>query len=240
MSNNIHVLKIGGSLLSKSDELLFDFAYAGELRQMLSELVAAGHKFVVCVGGGFVVRKYQQIQRDHGESSEMDQHRVGVALTNLNAELLRSTWDELAAPQVLNYADYDKFVRTEQSDRLFFERAVLIAAASQPGRSNDYNALEMAIALGVDRVIDIKNVNGVYSADPKKDPTATRFEKLTWDEYLNVIGNPTHHVPGANYPVDPLAAKLAQEKGIEYLVCAGEIQTIKSAVAGDAVGTVIG
>lgn len=239
MSNNIHVLKIGGSLLSKSDEMLFDFAYAGELRQLLNELAAADHKFVVCVGGGFVVRKYQQLQRDHGESNEMDQHRVGVALTNLNAELLRSTWDDLAAPQVLNYADYDKFVRAEQSDEFFYEHPVLVAAASQPGRSNDFNALEMAISLGVDRVIDIKNVDGVYSADPKKDPTATKFDRLSWTEYLDVIGNPDHHAPGANYPVDPLAARLAMEKGIQFLVCAGEITTIRRAVEGDSDGTLI-
>ncbi len=86
--SNIVILKIGGSLLSKSDDLLFDFNYVLKLKVLLQELIQKHDtRFIINVGGGFITRKYQKLAQSNGEKDEIDIHRIGVAVTNLNAEV---------------------------------------------------------------------------------------------------------------------------------------------------------
>ena len=221
MSNKPIILKVGGSLLSKSDAQLFDFAYFYQFKQFLQTQTAKGHKFIISVGGGFITRKYQHLLADNGEHDTADLHRVGVAATNLNAEIFHGLLDDLAVSPVLRYADFDKFLSAEHTEIDFQDKSVLVISGSQPGKSNDWNALQFALNLDIKRVIDIKNIDGVYTADPSKDPSATQVPKLTWAEYLDIIGNPTEHVPGANYPVDPIAANQSHENNIEFAIVSG-------------------
>lgn len=228
-------LKVGGSMLSKSDDLLFDFGYANKLKYFLAEMIAKGYKFTINVGGGYVTRKYQHILERHQEHDEMDLHRVGVAATNLNAEILRGLLDDVAYPEVISYGNYDKFLKAPKSEvQNYFDKfAVLVIAASKPGTSNDNNALDACLQTDGAQVISLKNVAGVFTADPVKHPDAKMVNKLTWTEYLNIIGNPDHHEPGASYPVDVFTAHRAQDLGIRFVVVSGEhLDNLKNLIEG--------
>ncbi len=225
------ILKIGGSLLSKSDADLFDFAYFEEFKQLLTKLTAQGHKFIISIGGGYVTRKYQQMLAANGEHDTNDLHRVGVATTNLNAEIFHGLLNDLAMPQVLRYADFDAFLEKHHDGLDFGTAGALIISGSRPGQSNDWNALQFALNLGIKRVIDVKNVDAVYTADPVSDPRAQRVPKLNWKQYLDIIGNPQEHVPGANYPVDPIAARESEQNGIEFVIVSGtDIPNLEKAI----------
>lgn len=236
------VLKVGGSLLSKSDEKIFDFVYFRELRKLLLEITENDTKIAMSVGGGFVARKYQGLASRGGEQDVEDIHKIGVAVTNINAEITHGLLSDIAVPELIRYEAFEAFIN-DTSNFDFGEHKILITSPSpsKTGRSNDWNSLQVAKKLGAKEVLNIKNVDGVYSADPKKDPSAHRIDKLTWDEYLDIIGNPTEHKPGANYPIDPIAARDAKENHIKFTVVGGEdLNNVRHLLAGNQfVGTVI-
>lgn len=225
----IVVLKIGGSLLSPNAENQFDFQFALNLRNTL-EPMTSEFQFVIAVGGGYIGRYFQKHAQEAGESDKVDLHKIGIAATNLNAELMHSVFTGLAKVDVLRYRAYDEFMHRDNVRDVFGDGSVVVVAGSQPGRSNDWNALEIANVFGVNKIIDMKNVDGVYDRDPKKFPDAKFLEKLTWEEYLNVIGNPQEHVPGANYPVDPVTAARAKELQITYQIVGEELGNLKNTI----------
>jgi predicted uridylate kinase len=241
--SNIVVLKIGGSLLSKSDDLLFDFEYTQKLKKLLEELIVKHDcKFIVNVGGGYITRKYQKLAEANGEKDEEDVHRIGIATTNLNAELFHASVSDLASPHIIRYSEYDDFISaTSTFGDIWHGKSLIVMSASQPGKSNDWNALEVALKLNIGTVIDVKDVDGVYTADPDKVKDAVRLPTLTWDQYLQIIGNPKDHVPGAHYPVDPIAARTAKENKIVFKIVGGKfLSNLRAAIMEEEfVGSVI-
>lgn len=234
------ILKIGGSLLSKSDEVLFDFQYLERFHLALRELAGEGSTFVIAVGGGFIARKYQALVRQHGEKDTVDIHKIGVAVTNLNAEIVHGLLDGLVTPDVIRYKAYDDLINGIASLPDFGSHSVLVTSASKPGHSNDWNALRLAMAFGSEKVIVMKNVDGVYTADPKKSPDAKRLSQLTCEEYLEIIGNPAEHRPGANYPIDPFAAKEAKLEKKKFVIIGSDLENFKRVIKGqNFIGTVM-
>jgi uridylate kinase len=102
------------------------------------------------------------------------------------------------------------------------EGRAVVFGGGKPGGSNDLNACLIANAIGTKKVFDLKNVSGVFTSDPKKDERAELIPDISWNDYLQVIGNPTEHAPGAHYPVDPLAARLAAKNGIDFCILHGD------------------
>jgi len=228
------IMSIGGSILSTSEQNIFDFKKATELKAFLTEWTHLGYQFVLCVGGGFLARKFQTLLKTQGYP-DLDQHNIGVATINVNAVMLKAVMGDLAEDEILRYQDFDKDLP------ISFSKPLLISAAGAPGHSSDWNTVKLAIRCKVDYIFNLTNIDGVYTADPRKDPKATRLTQVTWDKYLDIIGNPTEHKPGANYPVDPLAARLAKEDNISMCILSSEdFGNVRKALDGeDFIGTTI-
>lgn len=232
MQNNTVIIKVGGSLLSRGEDNLFDFRYAYSLREAIKKLAEEGYSIVLNVGGGYVNRKYVKMLESNGETDVEDLHLVGIALTNLNAQIIHGLLGDLPVSDLISGKDFDSIVKREKRIDLEAGR-VVVFGAGKPGGSNDLNACQLAISFESSRVFDLKNVSGVFSEDPKKNPNAEFLKDITWDKYLDVIGNPTRHMPGAHYPVDPLAARLAKEKGIDFYILHGDnIDNVVNAIKG--------
>jgi uridylate kinase len=224
------IVKIGGSLLSPSDDSLFDYLYAKKIKDILSAL---NFRFSLTVGGGRFTRMVFDQLREQGFRNKSDFHQVGVSTSNVNNELLRVVFSNIAFPRVLRYKEYDDFVSGDLKID-FGNYQFLIAGSSQPGRSNDWNALQMAKALNVRDVFVLKDIDGVYSADPKKNPNAILKKKITWDEYFNLIGNPEDFEPGSNVPIDIFAAKDAAKFDIRFFILSGkDLDNVVRAIKGD-------
>ncbi|MDQ6985004.1 MAG: hypothetical protein Q9M76_01740 [Candidatus Dojkabacteria bacterium] len=226
MNNKYIVIKVGGSLLSRSEETLFDYEYADKLKNFLKELTSNGYNVALNVGGGFITRKYMNYAREKGEKDTNDLHKIGVSTTNLNAELLHARLDNLVYKQVIRYQEFDDLINSGTNilnaklSTYFNDTKVILTAPSRPGLSNDWNAVQMAKILKTGIVFDLKDVDGVYTADPNIDFEAERIDKLSWEEYFNIIGT-NEHKPGAHYPLDPIAAKDAKESGIKIFILHG-------------------
>ena len=95
--------------------------------------------------------------------------------------------------------------------------------------------------LGSKTIISLKNIDAVYTGDPKTDPNAKPVEKISWKEYLDIIGNPTEHKPGANFPIDPIASRMAIESGLRFIVIGGkDMENFKKVLRGESFkGTIV-
>ncbi len=215
MENKIVILKLGGSLLSDSEEKIFDFQIAENLKKSLTPLTQEGYKFILSCGGGYVCRKYQKLLQEKGYNKE-SQHWVGVETCNLNATLMRIVLGELARPMIIALTELE-----EKNTIEFGEYRFIVAGAARPGHSSDMDAVIMAGRTNCNTIISLKNVDGVYTDDPKKNPNAQKIAKLTWHEYLNIIKTETHN-PGAHFPVDPVASKKAMDENMEFIIVHGE------------------
>jgi uridylate kinase len=92
MDKKVVVLKVGGSILSLSESEIFSFKQAYELKTKLYSLTDR-YQFVLCIGGGYLCRKYQDMLR--AESlPDIELHNAGVSTINLNAVMLRAVFGD--------------------------------------------------------------------------------------------------------------------------------------------------
>lgn len=223
------ILKLGGSVISHSNKLI-DFTYLREFRDLLRDQVLLGKKFVVTAGGGQTMRMYADYAKSEGNiSNKRDLHWIGTAINTLHAEIIRGFFgDEVAEEMVWKYQHKD------QIPSLTFEKPIVVAGGFEPGKSSDWVALKIAEGLKSNVVFDLKNIDGVYNKDPKEYSNAKLYKQLSWDQYLEIVGNKQEHDPGDNLPVDVVAASEAKQLGIEYRIIKGtDLYNFEQALAGE-------
>jgi uridylate kinase len=232
--SKVCVIKIGGSVLSLSENEMFNFGRAWELKEIMIPLIAEGYKFVLITGGGFIARRYQKILQERGYS-DYDTHYVGTLICNMNAAILRGVFDDITFKNILALEDFDT------KKELHWEHPVIVGGAGKPGPSSDMDAVIAAQMTGAKEIISLKDIKGVYSEDPKINKDAKLIQSISWDEYLNLIGNPEIHTPGGSFPVDPIAARKSKQEKIKFIITSGNnFQNISSVIKSENFeGTVI-
>lgn len=233
------VLKVGGSILYPSFKKPFQFSFAKNLLTILEQ--NDDYQFSLTAGGGKLTRElYKDLREEFPNISEDNLHKVGVVSSNVNNELLRVVFSRKAFPRVLRYKEYEEFLAGDEIPKLL-DYKYIIAASSKPGFSNDWNALQMTLRLHADSVISIKNIEGIYTADPLKDSSATMIPKLSWDEYFDIIGNPEEFEPGGNFPIDVETAREAnKQKKAFIIVGSDDTENISNAIKGEEfLGTIV-
>jgi len=231
------VVKLGGSMISKSDDKLIDFEYLARFKKVVTEIVSHDIQMFIVLGGGYLMRKYRDLAKEGGISETIQLHWIGTTSNNLNAEVVRAYMAELCNERIVAYEAYFDPKRMTFEE----EKSIIVGGGESAGHSGDVDALIAAQALDVDTIISLKDIDGVYTADPDKDPSATRLDELSWDKYFNIIGNKTQHEPGGNYPVDPIASKRAKDANKKFIVIAGgDLESFKNALIGkEYTGTLI-
>lgn len=227
------IIKLGGSLLSPyetaikqvmSGALPFDFDYA---RKLISLLKATKRQVVILVGGGFINRWYlRNIKQVLGDipDSTLDLHTIGIASAVINASVFKILLQETLEDKKAVFPEVVKFDMYEDLNEIandFKGYQFLVAAGWKPGHSHDLDAVRFAELYGEKEFYSLKNIDGVYTADPSKDPSAKRIAALTWEEYFNIIKVHSHE-PGGNFPVDPVAAEEAHKLGMTCYVMSGK------------------
>ncbi len=221
------IISLGGSLIVPKTGI--DVSFLKKFKAFIAKRVAKGERFVLICGGGSTARQYQKAAKGVGQISREDVDWIGIHSTRLNAHLLRTIFQNLAHSTVIK--------NPHAPPR--FRESVLIAAGWKPGWSTDYCATLLASSLGATTVLNLSDVDYVYSADPRKDPKAVPLPKLDWKKFRKMIGN--RWDPGANVPFDPVAAKLAQRLDLTVKMVKGRaFGEISKALDGKAFkGTVI-
>lgn len=233
------VVKLGGSLISPkgkdlNKDLILD--YVTTIRKFFEKKSEKVKRLVLVVGGGDTSRVYREVSLECGEDSEVDQHRIGITATWLNAELFRSLLDDICYKRVLGvgvYAENRKEGENRIADDfqswLSSNKPVLISGGFVNGASTDFNAVLLASKIGVERIHKLTNIDYVYTCDPDKDKEAVPLKAISWDEYFRLFGDSLDtvvHKPGQHVPVDMLAARLAIENSIGCKIVNGKDSSI--------------
>jgi uridylate kinase len=218
------VVSIGGSVLAPDLSADRVAAYASALES----IDEAGHDLGVVVGGGSTAREYIGTARELG-ANEIELDQLGIAATRLNARLLIGALDDRAAPTPPE--------RYETAWAAMHRGDVPVMGGTEAGHTTDAVATALAEYVEADLLVYATNVAGVYDADPAEDPDATRYERLTADELVALVGQQDLEA-GINAPVDLLAAKLLQRAGVCAVVIDGtDPEAVPRAVRGDHDGT---
>lgn len=210
ISSNTFVLSLGGSLVAPNEgidnQFLIDFN-----KFIRNQISAKKRRFFIVVGGGSTTRQYQkaasQVRSDI--ISDVDLDWLGIHATRLNAQLVRTIFQDIADPRVIKH--YEIILK--------IDKPVAIAAGWKPGRSSDFGAITLCQDYNIKTAINMTNIDRVYTKDPKKFPEATPIDRISWKNYLEII--PQKWTPGMNVPFDPIASKLAQKEGITVKILNG-------------------
>ena len=185
------------------------------------------------IGGGNFWRGVKngsgKMQRSHADA-------MGMLATVMNAIAVADALEQhgldarvLTAVEMNKFAEY--FTR-DTANRYLNEGKVVIFAAGtgNPYFSTDTGAVLRGVEIEADAILMAKNIDGIYSADPHKDPTAVKFDSLTYNEVLERGLKAT----------DVTAMALAMDNHIP-MVCFGlaEENSILRVVRGEKIGTTV-
>lgn len=220
------IISLGGSLVAPDG---VDIAFIRTFRELISSEVQAGKQFVITVGGGKVCRRYQAAASELGVAHQEALDWIGIRALSLNAELIRAAFGESAHEKVI----------TEPSELRTASEPVVIFGAKAPGHSTDFDAVEAARETGARKVVNLSNIDYVYDKDPKRFSDAKKIEKTSWKEFRALL--PPEWTPGVNAPFDPIAAKRAEELGLEVAIMNGSnLKHLKNYLEGKKfIGTVV-
>jgi uridylate kinase len=181
------LLKLSGEALAGSQPLGIDATVVGRIADDIVAARALGAEIGIVIGGGNLFRgawlEKQGTDRITGDHMGMMATlmnalamREALAARGLSAEVLSG----LAVPTVC-----DTF--TQRQARAAFRRDGVVlfgGGLGTPYLTTDTTAAMRASEMGCDAILKATNVDGIYTADPKKDPTATRFDRLSFDEAI--------------------------------------------------------
>ncbi len=226
----VKVVSLGGSIVAPdSVDVSFLRSFVGLVHTYLSSDVS--RRLILVVGGGGPARAYQQAYRQASDNAvESEQDWIGVAATRLNGQLLRALFQSECPDPVV----------TDPTADFPFTGRILIGAGWKPGFSTDFDAVLLAERFNAREVINLSNIEKVFTADPKKDPSARPLDTVTWSAFRSIVGD--EWKPGANFPFDPVATRKAAELGLQVVVAAGRnIENLRAILEGtEFTGTRIG
>ena len=153
-------------------------------------------------------RKYIEAARKlKASSTHCD--TIGIDVTRLNARLLIAALGDLA--------EQDPATTFEAAVRVTFRNKVPVMGGTAPGQTTDAVAAMLASSSKSELLVYFTDVDGVYSADPKRNSKAKKFETMTAQELLKLVVKEKVE-PGMSVIIDPMGAKLIQRAGIRTLV----------------------
>jgi uridylate kinase len=209
-TNETIVMSVGGSLIVPDH---IDTFFLTSLKNLIEEQIAThGRRFIIIAGGGKTARRYQEAAGAVSNLDPEDLDWMGIHATRLNGHLLRTIFRDTAHPVMITNPDdvIDVPMRVP----------LIIAAGYRPGASTDLRAVQIAKHCGAHKLINLSNIDYVYSADPRTNKDATRIEDISWEAFRKLI--PDEWSPGLSSPFDPVAAREAERLAIEVAIINGE------------------
>ena len=228
------LLKVSGEALGGDKGPGLDFQVIGSVCDVIKECLDMGVQVGLVVGGGNFWRGAKNSGGGNMQRSRAD--HMGMLATVINCLAVADVCEQKGIPAKVQTAIAmneiaEQFTRDGAVKYLEEGKVVIFGAGSGcPYFSTDTAAVLRAAEIGADVILLAKNIDGVYSADPAKDPTATKYDEITYDEVL------AQHL----MVMDITATSLAMDNHIPVLVFAlKEPKNIVKALCGENVGTVV-
>lgn len=199
------VIGLGGSLIVPN-KIDTDF-----LKQFKKLILSHIHskQFIIVTGGGRTAREYARAAGMVSKVKQDDENWLGIHCTHLNGYLIKTIFGEKAYPELIK----------NPNQQIKTDKPIIVAAGYKPGCSSDLDAVLIAKANNIDKVINLTNIDYVYDKDPRKYPHAKPIQSITWNEFRKII--PTKFTYGMHVPFDPVASKEAQKNRQKVILING-------------------
>ena len=225
------LLKLSGEVLAGEKGTGIDFDKVIDVCKRVKKCVDMGVQVAIVVGGGNFWRG-----RSSGDMDRTRADHMGMLATTINSLALCDALEQLGVTSRVQTAIEmrqiaEPYIRNRAIRHLEKGRVVIFGCGTgNPFFSTDTAAALRAAEIGADVIFKATNVDGVYDCDPKNNPDAKKFDKLTHHE---VLARELH-------VMDSTAASLCMDNGIKILVFnLNDPDNIVSAVTGSTIGTLV-
>ncbi len=228
------LIKLSGETLQNRESgLAIDHDSTVAVAKRIQGLVEMGVEVAIVVGGGNLFRGLSGAER--GIDQSCGDH-MGMLATIMNALALQNAMEQIgletrvqtaiSMPQVAEPFILRKALRHLEKGRV----VIFGGGTGNPFFSTDTAAALRASEIGADALVKATKVDGVYSADPMKDPSATRFDSLTYSDALS----------RSLKVMDAAAFSLCMENSIPIIVLNFfDTESIEGVIRGERVGTLV-
>ena len=182
------LLKVSGEALGGEQGYGIDPEVLGRIAEEVKDVIALGTQVAIVIGGGNIFRG---IAASVGGMERATADYMGMLATVINAMALQDSIEKTGVPtRVLSAIEMravaEPYIRRRAMRHLEKSRVVIFAAGTgNPFFTTDTAAALRAVEIGAEVILKATKVDGVYSADPKKDRGATRLPRLSYIEVLN-------------------------------------------------------
>ena len=228
------LLKISGEALAGDKRTGLDFQVIGRVCDVVKECLDMGVQIGLVVGGG----NFWRGAKDGGGRMERTRaDHMGMLATVMNCLAVADVCEQKGIPVRVQTAIEmrpiaEPYIRSRAIRHLEKGRVVIFGCGTgNPFFSTDTAAVLRAAEIGAEVILLAKNVDGVYSADPVKNPGAVKYDSISYDDVL------AQHL----MVMDTTATSLSMDNHIPVLLFAlKDPENIVRAVCGEKVGTIVG
>lgn len=227
------LLKLSGESLMGKQGYGIDPERLGQYAQQIAEIVNNGVEVGIVIGGGNIFRGLQ------GAAKGFDRvkgDQMGMLATTINSLALCSALEAIGQPaQVFTAINMHPIGNHYSNTRAIEamtrgEVAIMAGGTGNPFFTTDTGAALRGVEISADTMLKGTRIDGVYTADPEKDPTATKFDRITYDEVL---------ARGLRV-MDLTATALCKENGLPIVVFDMDTPgNLAKVIAGEPIGTVV-
>jgi uridylate kinase len=227
------LLKLSGEALAGEQGYGIDPLTITTIANEVKEVVACGVQLSLVIGGGNIFRGLAASSKGMDRASA---DYMGMLATMINALAMQDALEQIGVDTRVQSAIAmqevaEPYIRRRAIRHLEKGRVVIFGAGTgNPYFTTDTAASLRAMEVGADVILKGTKVDGVYSADPKKDPNATRFTELT---YIDVLKKSLQ-------VMDATAISLCMDNSLPIIVFDVTIDgNVKKVVFGESIGTIV-
>ena len=227
------LIKISGEALSGGKGTGFDFDFVTSVCESVKQSLAQGAEVGIVIGGG---NFWRGVKDGAGKVERVSADRMGMLATAMNCLAVGDVFRQCGVDARVMTAVDIQGVGERHDVRKAIEylesgKVVLFACGTgHPFFSTDTASVLRAAEIGADAILLAKNIDGVYSADPRKDPSAVKFDEISYTEVLS----------RRLQVMDSTATSLAMDNNLPVIVLAlADPKNILRVLSGEKIGTFV-
>ena len=227
------LIKISGEALSGGKGTGFDFDFVTSVCESVKQSLAQGAEVGIVIGGG---NFWRGVKDGAGKVERVSADRMGMLATAMNCLAVGDVFRQCGVDARVMTAVDIQGVGERHDVRKAIEylesgKVVLFACGTgHPFFSTDTASVLRAAEIGADAIRLAKNIDGVYSADPRKDPSAVKFDEISYTEVLS----------RRLQVMDSTATSLAMDNNLPVIVFAlADPKNILRVLSGEKIGTFV-
>ena len=227
------LIKISGEALAAEKKTGYDFSFVSAVCESVKRCVEMGAEVGIVVGGG---NFWRGVKDGDGKIERVSADRMGMLATAMNGLALADVFAQCGVnAKLLTAVDIqgvgERYDTKKAIEYLESGKVVIFGCGTgMPFFSTDTAAVLRAAEIHADAILLAKNIDGVYSADPRKDPTAVKYDEISYGDVL----------AQRLAVMDSTATSLAMDNSIPVIVFAlAEPENIVRVLSGKKLGTLV-